>query len=253
MPDFILRRGIRLLLQQRLQELKQPTLELQQKRLMVRYARRALPGMDCRPPRLGARSRARRDPVWPRAPRRQQPRLRLAAILHVLSQRPGGRARFAGLHRGPATPPGGGADGGGERAALRGARSAPQSHSRRARVARWRAGREARARLRRSRPSSTASASASTSSTGASRSSGALLGARLTQPVPSSRPGSSCLYKDLNPRVGLDAAEAAMLALYCERYAPQQQHALLTSIGPHRMRRARRHAQGAAGQRQEHP
>ena len=28
---------------------------------------------------------------------------------------------------------------------------------------------------------------------------------------------SACLYKDLNPRVGLDAAEAAMLSLYCER------------------------------------
>jgi protein-L-isoaspartate O-methyltransferase len=28
---------------------------------------------------------------------------------------------------------------------------------------------------------------------------------------------SSCLYKDLSPRCGLDAAEAAMLSLYCER------------------------------------
>jgi len=28
---------------------------------------------------------------------------------------------------------------------------------------------------------------------------------------------SACLYKDLSPRCGLDAAEAAMLALYCER------------------------------------
>ena len=28
---------------------------------------------------------------------------------------------------------------------------------------------------------------------------------------------SSCLYEDLSPRCGLDAAEAAMLTLYCER------------------------------------
>ena len=28
---------------------------------------------------------------------------------------------------------------------------------------------------------------------------------------------SACLYKDLSPRCGLDAAEAAMLTLYCER------------------------------------
>ena len=28
---------------------------------------------------------------------------------------------------------------------------------------------------------------------------------------------SGCLYKNLDPRVGLDAAETAMLSLYCER------------------------------------
>jgi cyclopropane-fatty-acyl-phospholipid synthase len=47
---------------------------------------------------------------------------------------------------------------------------------------------------------------------------GSRVGAAVgTDATPRPAPNSSCLYKDLSPRCGLDAAEAAMLALYCER------------------------------------